>query len=72
MWIPTTRSSRSDSSFEPLSGLIDLWRGESIEKRATIPTRQGNPSLVFPPAAFDWVFVKASLTKAPWLFGPSM
>jgi endonuclease/exonuclease/phosphatase family metal-dependent hydrolase len=61
-----------DPSLEPLAGsYVDLWRGRPIEERITIPTRQagetGDPLLVFPPAAFDRVFVSHNLAaNGPW------
>lgn len=61
-----------DPSLEPLAGsYVDLWRGRPIEERTTIPTRQagetGDPLLVFPPSAFDRVFVSRNLAAdGPW------
>ena len=62
----------ADPSLEPLAGsYVDLWRGRPIEERTTIPTRQagetGDPLLVFPPSAFDRVFVSHNLAAdGPW------
>lgn len=65
-----------DPSLEPLAGsFVDLWRGRPIEERTTIPTRQagetGDPLLVFPPSAFDRIFVSRNLTTTgPWRVSP--
>lgn len=62
----------NDPSLDPLAGsYVDLWRGRPIEERTTIPTRQagptGDPLLVFPPSAFDRVFVSHNLaTNGLW------
>jgi len=62
----------NDPSLEPLAGsFVDLWRGRPLAERITIPTRQpgpdGDPTMVFPPAAFDRVFVSKNLTShGPW------
>ena len=58
-----------DTSFRPLANWVDLWRGRPLPERTTIPTRVGDPALEFPPAAFDRIFVSASLTNAPWTVG---
>ena len=66
---PDTEAFATDPSLEPLAGaFVDLWRGRPIEERTTIPTRQaGDTNLVFPPAAFDRVFVSKNLAAAgPW------
>jgi endonuclease/exonuclease/phosphatase family metal-dependent hydrolase len=61
-----------DPSLYPLAGAFDdLWRGRPIAERTTIPTRlageTGDPLMVFPPSAFDRVFVSHNLTAAgPW------
>lgn len=64
-----------DPSLEPLAGAyVDLWSGRPIEERTTINTRlagsNGDTNLVFPPAAFDRVFVSRDLTNAPWKAEP--
>ncbi len=62
----------NDPSLEPLAGsFVDLWRGRPLAERITIPTRQpgpdGDPTMVFPPAAFDRIFVSRNLTaQGPW------
>ena len=66
---PDTEQFAADPSLEPLAGaFVDLWRGRPLEERTTIPTRQaGDTNLVFPPAAFDRVFVSKNLAAAgPW------
>ena len=66
---PDTPEFAADPSLEPLAGsFADLWRGRPIEERNTIPTRQaGDTNLVFPPSAFDRVFVSRNLTSSgPW------
>jgi endonuclease/exonuclease/phosphatase family metal-dependent hydrolase len=69
---PDTPEFAADPSLEPLAGsFADLWRGRPIAERNTIPTRQAGPNgdtnLVFPPSAFDRVFVSRNLTSAgPW------
>ena len=69
---PDTPAFADDPSLEPLAGsYVDLWRGRPIEERATIPTRQagetGDPLLVFPPAAFDRIFVSKNMAaNGPW------
>jgi len=65
---PDTPQFADDPSLEPLAGsYVDLWRGRPIEERTTIPSRQagetGDPLMVFPPAAFDRVFVSRNLTE---------
>ena len=73
---PDTPAFAADPSLEPLAGsYVDLWRGRPIEERTTIPTRQagpdGDPLLVFPPAAFDRVFASKNLTaNGPWRVQP--
>jgi endonuclease/exonuclease/phosphatase family metal-dependent hydrolase len=72
---PDTEAFAADPSLEPLAGsYVDLWRGRPIEERTTIPTRQagetGDPLLVFPPAAFDRLFVSKNLAaNGPWRAG---
>jgi endonuclease/exonuclease/phosphatase family metal-dependent hydrolase len=69
---PDSEAFAADPSLDPLSGsYVDLWRGRPIEERTTIPTRQagetGDPLLVFPPSAFDRVFVSRNLAaNGPW------
>lgn len=69
---PDTPAFANDPSLEPLAGsYVDLWRGRPIEERTTIPMRQagetGDPLMVFPPAAFDRVFVSRNLVATgPW------
>lgn len=69
---PDTPAFASDPSLEPLAGsYVDLWRGRPIEERTTIPMRlageTGDPLMVFPPAAFDRVFVSHNLAgNGPW------
>jgi endonuclease/exonuclease/phosphatase family metal-dependent hydrolase len=69
---PDTEAFATDPSLEPLAGgFVDLWRGRPIEERTTIPARQagetGDPLLVFPPSAFDRVFVSRNLAaNGPW------
>ena len=66
-WHPVT--------LEPLAGaFVDLWRGRPIEERTTIPTRHpgpdGDPLMVFPPAAFDRIYASKNLGgAAPWRVG---
>lgn len=65
---PDTPAFADDPSLEPLGGsYVDLWRGRPIEERTTIPTRQAGPNgdtnLVFPPSAFDRVFVSHNLIE---------
>lgn len=73
---PETPAFAADPSLEPLAGAFtDLWLGRPIGERTTIPTRQagdtGDPLLVFPPSAFDRVFVSRNLTGAgPWRASP--
>ena len=72
---PDNEAFASDPSLEPLAGAyVDLWRGRPIDERTTIPTRQpgpeGDPLLVFPPAAFDRVFAsKNMVADGPWRVG---
>ena len=70
---PDTPAFADDPSLQPLiGGYTDLWIGRPIEERTTIPTRQagetGDPMMVFPPSAFDRVFVSLDLTngKSKW------
>lgn len=73
---PDSEAFAADPSLDPLAGgYVDLWRGRPIEERTTIPTRQagaeGDPLLVFPPAAFDRVFVSRNLAaNGPWRAQP--
>lgn len=72
---PDTEAFAADPSLDPLAGgFVDLWRGRPIEERTTIPTRQagpdGDPLLVFPPAAFDRIFTSRNLAaNGPWRVG---
>ncbi len=74
---PDTPAFADDPSLQPLGGgYVDLWRGRPIEERTTIPTREagetGDPMMVFPPSAFDRVFVSRNLTagKSQWQAQP--
>lgn len=72
---PDTEAFAADPSLEPIAGgYLDLWRGRPIAERTTIPTRQpgpdGDPLLVFPPAAFDRIFASKNLGGGgPWRVG---
>lgn len=72
---PDNEAFAADPSLEPLAGsYVDLWRGRPIEERTTIPTRQpgpeGDPLLVFPPAAFDRIFASKNMAAGgPWRVG---
>lgn len=68
---PDNKQFKTDVSLKPLASMVDLWRGRPIKERTTIPTRYGDPELVFPPAAFDRIFASKNLTKAPWVVGPA-
>lgn len=68
---PDNEKFKTDVSLKPLSSMVDLWRGRPLEERITIPTRYGDPEMVFPPAAFDRIFVSKNLKKAPWVAGPA-
>jgi len=64
---PDTPAFADDPSLQPLGGgYADLWIGRPLEERTTIPTREagefGDPNMVFPPSAFDRVFVSLDLT----------
>ncbi|MGD9611808.1 MAG: endonuclease/exonuclease/phosphatase family protein [Kiritimatiellia bacterium] len=73
---PDNEAFAADPSLEPLAGAyLDLWRGRPIAERTTIPTRQpgpdGDPLMVFPPAAFDRIFASKNLAGAgPWRVSP--
>ncbi len=73
---PDTPAFADDPSLEPLAGsFVDLWLGRPLSERTTIPTRQagetGDPLLVFPPSAFDRIFVSRNLAaKGPWTAQP--
>ncbi len=56
-----------DTSFEPLQGWLDLWRGRPIDERVTCPTRYGDPKQVFPPVTFDRFFASRELGDPPWV-----
>ncbi|MBU1693831.1 MAG: endonuclease/exonuclease/phosphatase family protein [Verrucomicrobia bacterium] len=58
-----------DPTLRPLADWVDLWRGRPISERETIPTRYGDPTQVFPPAAFDRFVVSKELTQSPWVVG---
>ena len=64
---PDVPSFADDTSFQPLSDLRDLWREVPAAERITLPTRYGDPKLVFPPVAFDRFFVDKPLSAAPWV-----
>jgi len=72
---PDNEAFADDPSLEPLAGAyVDLWRGRPIAERTTIPTRQpgpdGDPLLVFPPAAFDRIFASKNMAaNGPWRVG---
>ena len=55
-----------DPSFSPLKDWTDLWRKVPAADRITIPTRFGDPTKEFPPAAFDRFFASPEATNAPW------
>lgn len=61
---PETEQFRNDPSLLPLAATHrDLWLGHPIERRTTIPTRHaGDTNLVFPPSAFDRIFVSRNFT----------
>jgi len=73
---PDSEQFAADPSLDPLAGsYVDLWRGRPIEERTTIPTRrpgpEGDPLMVFPPAAFDRIFASKNLAASgPWLVSP--
>jgi endonuclease/exonuclease/phosphatase family metal-dependent hydrolase len=73
---PDNEAFAADPSLEPLAGAyLDLWRGRPIAERTTIPTRQpgpeGDPLMVFPPAAFDRIFASKNLGGGgPWRAAP--
>lgn len=56
----------ADPSFEPLADWVDLWRKVPAADRVTIPTRYGDPTKEFEPAAFDRFFVNPEMTNGPW------
>ncbi len=58
-----------DTSFQPLREWRDLWRGQPMPRRATIPTRLGDPAKEFPPACFDRIFASPALAEPPWKAG---
>ncbi len=63
---PDQEQFATDPSFAPLKGWIDLWRGRPVAERITLPTRLGDPTLLFPPATFDRFFVSEALRESPW------
>ncbi len=63
---PDSANFKDDNCLLPLKGWVDLWRGEPLEERITIPTRVGIPSMEFPPATFDRLFINNQLTNSPW------
>ena len=72
---PDNEAFAADPSLHALAGgYRDLWRGRPLAERITIPTRQagpdGDPLLVFPPAAFDRIFASKNLGGGgPWRVG---
>ncbi|NCD21820.1 MAG: hypothetical protein EOL90_02615 [Spartobacteria bacterium] len=72
---PETEQFAADPSLDPLAGgYLDLWRGRPLAERTTIPTRHpgpdGDPLMVFPPAAFDRIYASKNLGgAAPWRVG---
>jgi endonuclease/exonuclease/phosphatase family metal-dependent hydrolase len=56
----------NDTSLEPVSDWVDLWRGSPMDVRVTVPTRHGDPALEFPPASFDRFIVAPEMTQSPW------
>ncbi|MBP7829275.1 MAG: endonuclease/exonuclease/phosphatase family protein [Kiritimatiellae bacterium] len=66
---PDSREFARDPTLDPLADWVDLWRGQPLAERATIPTRYGDPAKEFPPAAFDRFIVTPGVTQPPWTVG---
>ena len=58
-----------DPTLRPLKDWVDLWHGRPLAERITLPTRYGDPALVFPPATFDRFVVSPELREKPWVAG---
>ena len=58
---------KDDSTFQPFSDWVDLWRGVPIEVRTTLARRLGDPDMAFDPVAFDRVIVSPALKESPWI-----
>ncbi len=57
---PTRQEFRREAALSLLASYQDLWDAVPEEDRITIPTRQGSPSLVFPPVTFDRFYLDAT------------
>jgi endonuclease/exonuclease/phosphatase family metal-dependent hydrolase len=67
---PELPSFARDTSFSPLDGWKDLWRGIPIDRRVTVPLRKDLDGAATPPdACFDRIFVSPELTQPPWTAG---
>ncbi|MBU4459466.1 MAG: endonuclease/exonuclease/phosphatase family protein [Verrucomicrobia bacterium] len=64
---PDSREFANDPTLDAFRDWIDLWRGRPLAERGTCPTRVGDPTRVFPPAAFDRILVAPAMTNRPWV-----
>ncbi len=64
---PDSAEFANDPTLDAIKGWVDLWRGRPLAERGTCPTRRGDPTREFPPAAFDRVIVSPALTSQPWV-----
>lgn len=67
---PDSREFADDPTLDAFRGWIDLWRGRPLSERGTCPTRRGDPTREFPPAAFDRILVAPAMTNRPWVVSP--
>ncbi len=63
---PDAESFLDDPSLSPFEDWNDLWRGQPLARRITIPTRYGDPNREFPSVAFDRFIVSPELESKPW------
>jgi len=63
---PDSPEFAKDPTLDAFRDWVDLWRGRPLGERGTCPTRLGDPSREFPPAAFDRILVSPALTNRPW------
>lgn len=57
-----------DPTWTVLEGWIDLWSEHpDVANIHTVPTRHGDPNLIFPPALFDRALAHPGLRETPWV-----
>ncbi len=57
-----------DPTWTIMGDWIDLWADHpEVSNLFTVPSRLGDPELVFPPALFDRIVAHPALREAPWV-----